>query len=82
MLNGKTIPPGIILIIAGIVMAILPGQVGFDAPIEYAWGAVSAFALGVFLVCLSVKHIVAAIVGIVALIAFIVSAWNIFGPLF
>ena len=82
MSSGSSLPPGIICIIIGVGMAIAPDRLGFQPPSAYAWGALSAFALGVFLVCLSVRHIIALVVGILALIAFVISSWNIFGPLF
>jgi len=78
----NTWTPAIILILVAIGMAIAPSQMHFQPPAIYAWGAVSAFALGVFLVCISVKHMIAIIVGIIALIVFIISVWKIFGPLF
>lgn len=79
---GSSLPPGIILLLIAIGMAIAPSQMDFQPPTIYAWGAVSAFTLGVFLVCISVKHIISIIVGLIALIVFGICAWQIFGPLF
>ena len=63
-------------------MTIVPGLMDFQPSTIYAWGATSSFDLGVFLLCMSVQHIISIIVGVITLIVFGICTWQIFGPLF
>ena len=77
-----TVPAGVVFFLIGLGMALVPPAMQLIVPTAYAWATGAVIALGTMLVSFSVPHIITVLLGIVALIAFLVCLWNALAPLF